>query len=130
MIPNSEIIPDKNFFLVKSKAGLTTSMLSLRTFQTSFGFRLSIFNLFVNFRLTPQAYLGTWNSFADLQSIDVPILFATPRFEKASAPNKNRSHFIIAFSAAKSGKTITLIPAFAKSLAVCLPCNNGSTSVV
>jgi len=113
--------PERNFFLVKSNAGLMTSILSSRTSQTSLGFRFSIFSLFVNLRETPQAYLGMWNSFADLQSIDVPILFATPRFENASTPNRNKSHFIIAFSAARSGKTITFIPAFARSLAVVRP---------
>lgn len=49
---------------------------------------------------------------------------------KASAPKKKRSHFSRDCWAARSGAMITFIFAFAKSLAVCLPCKSGSTSVV
>ncbi len=60
----------------------------------------------------------------------VPILFATTDFVKASAPNRRRSHFFKECSAAKSGAMMTFIFDFAKSFAVCLPCNSGSTSVM
>ncbi len=65
-----------------------------------------------------------------MTSVDVPILFATVDFVNASAPKSNRSHFFRDCSAARSGDTMTFIFAFAKSLAVSRPCNNGSTSVV
>jgi hypothetical protein len=53
--------------------------------------------------------------------VEVPILFATSVFVKASAPKKKRSHFDREFSAARSGATIVFIFAFARSLAVVLP---------
>ena len=62
--------------------------------------------------------------------MEVPSLFATWDFVKASAPKKKRSHFARECSAARSGATITFILDFAKSFAVVLPCNKGSTSVV
>jgi len=62
--------------------------------------------------------------------VDVPILFATSDFVKASAPKRKRSHFARDCSAARSGATIVFILDFAKSFAVVLPCSSGSTSVV
>lgn len=69
-------------------------------------------------------------SFAISQKVDEPILFAKPFFAYASAPRRKRSHFFIAWFPARSGKTITLIPAAARCSAVFLPCKRGSTSVV
>jgi len=129
-IPNSEIIPDKFLFFVLSKAGFITSIFSLFVPQTSRDDLFSIFTLFVNFSATPQEYLGTLWSFARFTNVLVPILFATVDFVKASAPKRNRSHFFSDCSAARSGETTTLIFAFAKSLAVVLPCKSGSTSDV
>ena len=65
-----------------------------------------------------------------MAKVEVPILFATSLDVKASAPKRNRSHFERECSAARSGVMITFIFAFARSCAVCLPCNKGSTSVV
>jgi len=62
--------------------------------------------------------------------VEVPSLFATWDFVKASAPKKKRSHLAKECSAARSGVMITLILDLAKSFAVVLPCNKGSTSVV
>ena len=115
---------------VLSKAGLITSILLSFVAHTSRDGLFSIFTLFVIFRATPQAYRGTLWSFARFTNVLVPILFATIDFVKASAPKRNRSHFFRDCSAAKSGDTTTFIFAFAKSFAVVLPCNSGSTSDV
>ena len=84
----------------------------------------------MNFVETPHEYLGMLWDFARLTRVDVPILFATVDFVNASAPKRSRSHFFRDCSAARSGAMITFIFAFARSFAVCRPCNNGSTSVV
>ena len=80
----------------KSKAGLITSIFSLRSSQTSLLGRFSRTILFVSFREIPQEYVGILWSFAISQKVDEPILFAKPFFEYASAPSRNRSHFLIA----------------------------------
>jgi len=128
--PNSEITPERFLSFVLSKAGLNTSIFLILSSQTSLLERFSIFIFFVNFRETPHEYLGMLYDFASLQSVLVPILFPSIRFVKASASNKNRSHFFRDCSAARSGAIITFIPDEAKSFAVVRPCNNGSTSVV
>ena len=107
-----------------------TSIFCSRSSQTSFDGRFSILIFFVNFKETPQEYLGILWSFASLTRVFVPILFATFDFVNASAPKRKISHFFRECSAAKSGATITFIFDFAKSFAVCRPCNRGSTSVV
>jgi len=117
-------------FGTKSKAGLITSIFLLRSSHTSLEGRCSRVILSVYFKEIVQATLGMLNSFASLQKIGVPILFASPFFEKASTPKRKMSHFFIACSAARSGKTITFIPASASSFAVFLPWSRGSTSVV
>jgi len=129
-IPNSEIMPVMFFSFALSKAGFCGKMFLFRSSQTSFPFRFSILILFVNFWETAQAYVGMLWSFASLTRVFVPILFASSFFVIASAPKRNRSHFFRECSAARSGVMITFIFAFAKSVAVCRPCNNGSTSVV
>lgn len=80
-----------------------------------------IFIFFVNFNETPQVYVGTLWILASLTRVDVPILFATSVFVKASAPKKKRSHFERDCSAARSGVIITLIFDFARSFAVLCP---------
>ena len=107
-----------------------TSMFFSRSSQTSFPDLFLIIILFVNFSETPQEYVGTLCIFASLTRVEVPILFATSDFVKASAPKRKRSHFARECSAARSGAMITFILAFARSFAVILPWRRGSTSVV
>ena len=120
-IPCSEIMPERSFSFVLSKAGLMTWIFSFFVFQTSWDGRFSIFILFVNFFETAQVYVGMLWSFASLTNVLVPILFATSFFVMASAPKRKRSHFSRDCSAARSGEMITLIFAFARSFAVVRP---------
>jgi len=126
-IPCSEIMPERSFSFVLSKAGLITFIFSFVVSQTSWDGRFSILILFVNFWETAQVYVGMLWSFASFTNVDVPILFATSFFVMASAPKRKRSHFFRDCSAARSGAMIVFIFAFAKSLAVRCPCSKGST---
>ena len=129
-IPNSDIIPVKSFSFVLSNGGFRTLIFSWRSSQTSLPERSCIVIFFVNFKETPQVYVGTSWSFASFVRVDVPILFATSVVVNASAPKRKRLHFDRECSAAKSGAMIVLILDFARSLAVFRPWSNGSTSVV
>ena len=57
-IPNSDITPDSFLIFVLSKAGFITSIFLFVVAQTSRYGLFSISILFVNFRATPQEYLG------------------------------------------------------------------------
>ena len=117
-IPCSEIMPERSFSFVLSKAGLMTWIFLFFVSQTSWDGLFSILILFVNLFATVHVYLGTLWSFANLTNVDVPILFTTSFFVMASAPNRKRSHFFRDCSAARSGDMITLIFALARSFAV------------
>ena len=129
-MPCSEIMPERSFSFVLSKAGLMTWIFLFCVSHTSLDDLFSILIFLVNLLETAQVYLGMLWSFASLTNVDVPILFASSFFVMASAPKRKRSHFFRDCSAARSGDMITFIFAFARSVAVCLPCNSGSTSVV
>lgn len=118
------------FLGVRSKAGFIIFIALFFVLQTSCDGRDSSLIFFVNFNDMPQEYLGILNPFASLHRVEVPILFAIPFLEYASAPNNNKSHFFNVCSAARSGETITFIFDFVRSSAVCLPWRRGSTSVV
>lgn len=129
-IPCSEIIPVRSLSFVLSNGWFITSIFSFLSSQTSDGGRDFIVIFFVNFKETPQEYVGTPWSFASFVSVEVPSLFATSLDVYASAPKRKRSHFERDCSAARSGVIITLIFEAAKSFAVLWPCSRGSTSVV
>lgn len=120
-IPCSEIIPVMFFNFVLSKGWFSTSIYLLLSSQTSLPERFFIVIFFVNFSETPQEYVGTPWILESSDNVEVPNLFATSDFVKASAPKKNMSHFFKACSEARSGTTIVFIFAEARSFAVLWP---------